>query len=68
MRPTRHWRVHTARTSTVPKVEVFTRGVQANVGMGFGVLAFSVAMGALFAVVFAWPTAASATSRRGCCR
>jgi hypothetical protein len=34
-------------------VESFTRGVQANVGMGFGVLAFSIAMGALFAVVFA---------------
>jgi hypothetical protein len=34
-------------------VEVFTRGVQANIGMGFGVLGFSVAMGALFAVVFA---------------
>jgi predicted cobalt transporter CbtA len=33
-------------------VELFTRGVQANVGMGFGVLAFSVAMGALFAVVY----------------
>jgi hypothetical protein len=33
-------------------VELFSRGVQANVGMGFGVLAFSVAMGALFAVVF----------------
>ncbi|HEV7421687.1 MAG TPA: CbtA family protein [Mycobacterium sp.] len=33
-------------------VELFTRGVQANVGMGFGVLAFSVAMGALFAVGF----------------
>jgi Probable cobalt transporter subunit (CbtA) len=33
-------------------VELFTRGVQANIGMGFGVLAFSVAMGALFAVVF----------------
>jgi hypothetical protein len=33
--------------------EVFTRGVQANIGMGFGVLAFSVAMGALFAVVYA---------------
>ncbi len=32
--------------------EVFTRGVQANIGMGFGVLAFGVAMGALFAVVF----------------
>jgi predicted cobalt transporter CbtA len=33
-------------------VEMFTRGVQANIGMGFGVLAFSVAMGALFAVVY----------------
>lgn len=33
-------------------VELFTRGVQANVGMGFGVLAFGIAMGALFAVVF----------------
>lgn len=33
--------------------EGFTRGVQANIGMGFGVLAFSVAIGALFAVVFA---------------
>jgi hypothetical protein len=32
--------------------EMFTRGVQANIGMGFGVLAFSIAMGALFAVVF----------------
>ncbi|OBI82249.1 CbtA family protein [Mycobacterium sp. E740] len=31
----------------------FTRGVQANIGMGFGVLAFSVAIAALFAVVFA---------------
>jgi Probable cobalt transporter subunit (CbtA) len=33
--------------------ELFTRAVQANVGMGFGMLAFSVAMAALFAVVFA---------------
>lgn len=33
--------------------EGFTRGVQANIGMGLGVLAFSVAMGALFAVAFA---------------
>lgn len=33
-------------------IELFTRGVQANIGMGFGVLAFSVAMGALFAVVY----------------
>lgn len=33
-------------------IELFSRGVQANIGMGFGVLAFSVAMGALFAVVY----------------
>lgn len=33
-------------------VELFTRGVQSNIGMGFGVLAFAVAMGALLAVVF----------------
>ncbi len=33
-------------------VELFSRGVQANIGMGFGVAAFAVAMGALFAVVY----------------
>lgn len=33
--------------------ELFSRGIQSTIGMGFGVLAFSVAMGALFAVVFA---------------
>jgi hypothetical protein len=33
-------------------VELFTRGVQSNIGMGFGVLAFAVAMAALLAVVF----------------
>lgn len=33
-------------------VELFTRGVQSGVGLGFGVLLFGVAMGALFAVVF----------------
>lgn len=32
--------------------EVFTRGVQSNIGMGLGVLIFSVSMGALLAVVF----------------
>ncbi|MCV7100240.1 CbtA family protein [Mycobacterium palustre] len=32
--------------------ELFTRGVQANAGLGFGVLIFGVAMGALLAVVF----------------
>ena len=49
----RHWRVHTAARARCRGIEGFTRGVQANVGMGLGVLAFSVAMGALFAVVFA---------------
>jgi predicted cobalt transporter CbtA len=36
--------------------ELFTRGIQANVGMGFGVIAYAVAMGGLFAVAFvvAW--------------
>jgi predicted cobalt transporter CbtA len=33
-------------------IELFTRGVQANAGLGFGVLLFGVAMGALFAVAF----------------
>jgi hypothetical protein len=32
--------------------ELFTRGVQSNAGLGFGVLIFGVAMGALFAVLF----------------
>ncbi|MCV7175591.1 CbtA family protein [Mycolicibacterium sphagni] len=32
--------------------ELFTRAVQSNIGMGLGVLLFSVALGALFAVVF----------------
>jgi len=32
--------------------ELFTRGVQANAGLGFGLLIFGVAMGALFVVVF----------------
>ena len=34
------------------EMEVFTRDIQANIGMGFGVLAFAVAMGALFSVAF----------------
>jgi predicted cobalt transporter CbtA len=33
-------------------VELFSRGVQANAGLGFGVLIFGVALGALFAVLF----------------
>ncbi len=33
-------------------IELFSRGVQANIGMGFGVLGFGVAMGALFAVAY----------------
>ena len=32
--------------------ELFTRGVQSNAGLGFGVLIFGVAMGALFGVLF----------------
>jgi len=32
--------------------ELFSRGVQSNAGLGFGVLAFGVAIGALFAVLF----------------
>lgn len=32
--------------------ELFTRGVQANAGLGFGVLIFGIAMGALFSVSF----------------
>jgi predicted cobalt transporter CbtA len=32
--------------------ELFTRGVQANAGLGFGVLIFGTAMGALFGVLF----------------
>jgi hypothetical protein len=32
--------------------ELFTRGVQSNAGLGFGVLISGVAMGALFAVPF----------------
>lgn len=32
--------------------ELFTRSVQANAGLGFGVLIFGLAMGALFAVLF----------------
>lgn len=32
--------------------ELFTRGVQSNAGLGFGVLIFGVAMGALFSVLF----------------
>lgn len=32
--------------------ELFTRDVQADIGLGFGVIVFGVAMGALFAVVY----------------
>jgi amino acid transporter len=34
------------------EMELFTRGIQANVGMGSGILAFAVAMGALLSVAF----------------
>lgn len=39
--------------------ELFGRGVQANPGLGFGVLIFGVAMGALLAVLFCVAAAAS---------
>ena len=52
-----------ADTATLRAVSCSPAVSRSNIGMGLGVLAFSVAMGALFAVVFAWPTAASATSR-----
>lgn len=32
--------------------EIFSRSIQSNVGIGFGMIAFGVAMGALFAVVY----------------
>jgi predicted cobalt transporter CbtA len=49
--------------------ELFTRGVQANPGLGFGVLLFGVAMGALFAVLFCvvyarWPRAKDPAPRQ----
>src|SRR6516225_2818670 len=45
--------------------ELFTRGVQAIAGLGFGVLIFGVAMGALFAVLFCvvYPRATSVGPR-----
>jgi hypothetical protein len=33
--------------------ELFSRGIQSTIGMGFGLVLFSIAMSALFAVVFA---------------
>ena len=47
------------------EMEMFTRGMQANIGMGFGVLAFAVAMGALFSVAFivAYARFATASAR-----
>lgn len=41
--------------------ELFSRSVQGNAGLGFGVLIFGIAMGALFAVLFcaAYPRVAS---------
>ena len=45
-------------------VELFTRGVQANAGLGFGVLLFGLAMGALFAVLFCLRSREPTTLRR----
>lgn len=46
-------------------MELFTRDVQSWVGMGFGVLAFSVAMGGLFALAFvmAYPRVRGSSAR-----
>ena len=35
-----------------PEMDVFTRGVQRNIGIGVGLLLFGIAMGALFAVAY----------------
>ena len=45
--------------------ELFGRGVQANPGLGFGVLIFGVAMGALLAVLFCVAAAASKPNGKG---
>ena len=37
---------------THEEAEIFSRSIQSNVGIGLGVIAFGVAMGALFAVVY----------------
>ncbi|NKY51080.1 CbtA family protein [Nocardia vermiculata] len=39
-------------THGVEEAELFTRTVQANLGIGFGMVVFGAAMGALFAVVY----------------
>ena len=52
VRRTRPWNIPHGGGGHEHGVEAFTRGVQSNIGMGLGVLAFSVAMGALLAVVF----------------
>lgn len=43
--------------------ELFTRGVQSGPGLGFGVLIFGLAMGALFAVLFSVVYARTETGR-----
>ena len=65
----RHGRTRLQPGARARQAEVFTRGVQANIGMGFGVLAFGVAMGALFAVVFCVVYGRVGNlSARDCCR
>ncbi len=51
--PGRPWIRRGGHAGHGENVELFTRTVQMNIGMGLGLLAFSVAIGALFAVVFA---------------
>ena len=48
--------------------ELFTRAVQANVGLGFGVVAFAVAMGAFSPSRLWWHMAESVISDRAHCR
>jgi Probable cobalt transporter subunit (CbtA) len=43
---------HSAGGHGHDEVELFSRSIQANVGIGFGMIAFGVAMGALFAVAY----------------
>ncbi|TDV43100.1 CbtA family protein [Actinophytocola oryzae] len=40
------------RPAAAEGMEIFSRGIQANLGIGVGMVAFGLAMGALFAVVY----------------
>ena len=50
-----HTRLEQATGHSMPgmeEAELFTRSVQSNIGIGFGMIIFGAAMGALFAVVY----------------